>query len=305
MPATTPVRSVNQPAELRHLRCFISAVECGSMSRGALACDMSQPTFSTRIQQLEQGLGVRLLHRNGRGVVCTSAGQRLYERLKPVVAALDTALVEAAAADGKEHGEIVVGIVPTAAGRLSIPLMDTASRSDHPQLRVVESFSGHLQAWLAQGDIDIAVCSALPRQRGIRQLPLRSEPLQLVGLRQDAKTTASTPFATLQGVPLVLGSRMHAIRQIIQRVASRRGVTLNVAYEIDGLEAQLRFVLQGLGYAILPEGTLQPDAAPGLQCWTLTEPVVRRQLVVAVARDAEATKPAVRVVASRIAEMLR
>lgn len=297
---------MNKSIELRHLACFVSAVDCGSMSRGALANDLSQPTFSTRILQLERALGVELLRRNGRGVVSTPAGRILYERVRPLLTGLEAALVEASAADGRDQGEVVVGIVPSIAGQLSLPLAGGKTAAQGVALRVVESFSGHLQAWLAQGDIDIAVCTALPRQRGVRQTPVRAERLQLVGNRALSGTDDQVRFASLGGVPLIVGSRVHSIRQILERLAERRNMALNIAYEIDGLDAQLRFVHQGLGYAILPAGTLDHTVYAGLlRTWNITDPPVQRQLVIATLPLTEQAKPAVRAVAARIAAVLQ
>lgn len=305
IPAGSQVHAVSPAIELRHLSYFVSAVDCGSMSRGALANDVSQPTFSTRILQLESALGVALLHRNGRGVTSTAAGRILYERVKPLITGIDAALIEAAAADAMHQGEVVVGIVPSIAGRLSVPLAGRTEGAPTVPLRVVESFSGHLQAWLAQGEIDIAVCTALPRQRGIRQVLVRAERLQLVGTATAGDTRDHVRFAALDGVPLILGSRVHSIRQILNRLAERRGVALNIAYEIDGLEAQLRFVHQGLGYAILPAGTVDSTAYAGLlRTWNIVEPNAQRQLVIATQARTEQAKPAVRAVAERIAAML-
>ncbi|MFP3472095.1 LysR family transcriptional regulator, partial [Micrococcus sp. SIMBA_144] len=78
--------------ELRHIRCFVRAAKLGSMSRAALESDLSQPAFSLRIQKLESALGVKLLHRNGRGIVPTAAGNTLFKQVEPLLKAMDDAL---------------------------------------------------------------------------------------------------------------------------------------------------------------------------------------------------------------------
>lgn len=293
-----------QQIDLRHLSCFLSAVECNSITNAALVQDLSQPTFSTRIRQLEATVGVQLFHRNGRGVEATAAGRALYERIKPLVGDLHAALIEVAAVDGIQQGEVVVGIVSTVAGKLSIPLAG-GDAGRHARVRVVESFSGHLQQWLLQGDIDIAVCTAMPRRRNIRQTLIRAEPLQLVGRPDAGPMRERVAFRALHGVPLVLGSPMHSIRQILDQTAARHGVPLHVAHEVDSLDAQLRFVRQGLGCAILTEGAL--DGIPhreDFRTWPIAEPAIYRHLVVATLPRTEAAKPAVAGVAARIGQLL-
>lgn len=290
--------------DLKHLSCFLSAVESSSFSHAALIQDLSQPSLSTRIRQLEQAVGATLFHRHGRGVEPTPAARTLYERINPLVAQLQTALVEASAIDSMYQGEVVVGIVPTVAGRLSVKLAAGARKK--MKVRVVESFSGHLQEWLLQGDIDIAVCTAMPRRRGITQTLIRAEPLQLVGPADSGPTRDEVRFRSLQEVPLILGSPQHAIRQILDQTARRLGVTLRVQHEVDNLEAQLRFVRQGLGYAILSEGALTGTPQSNeLRMCRIIEPQIQRHLVVATYPKNEAAKPAVKSVAAQIARLLR
>jgi LysR family nitrogen assimilation transcriptional regulator len=288
------------PIELRHLACFISAVECNSISHAALVHDVSQPTFSTRIRQLESMLGVHLFHRNGRGVVATPAALAFYERIKPLIAGLNTAMVEVAARDGMHHGEVVVGIVPSVAARLSIPLVGESD--PHFRVRVVESFSGHLHQWLLQGDIDVAVCTALPKQKRIRQTLIGREALHLVGQRGGGKMTGSVPFRSVEGVPLVLGSAVHSIRQILNKTAERLRIKLRVEYEIDSLDAQLRLVRQGMGYAVLPAAALNAAETSGLQTWPIVDPQIHRHVVVATRPHILQTKP---MTASVVATIVR
>lgn len=292
--------------DLKHLSCFMSAVECSSFSHAALIQGISQPSLSTRIRQLETLVGVSLFHRHGRGAEPTPAGRALYERISPLVAQLRTALVEVSAVDAMYQGEVVVGIVPTVAPRLSVRLAGWTGPHKNLKVRVVESFSGHLQDWLLQGDIDIAVCTAMPKRRGVDQALIRAEPLQLVGLERSGPTRDEVRFEALRDVSLILGSTRHSIRQILDRTASRLGVTLRVQHEVDNLEAQLRFVRQGIGYAVISEGALAgTPQADALRAWSIVEPRIHRHLVVATyPRHHDAVKPAVQSVASHIARLL-
>lgn len=185
--------------DLKHLSCFLSAVESSSFSHAALIQDLSQPSLSTRIKQLEEAVGATLFHRHGRGTQPTPAARALYERIHPLVAQLQAALVEASAIDSMYQGEVVVGIVPTVAGRLSVKLAAGARKK--MKVRVVESFSGHLQEWLLRGDIDIAVCTAMPRRRGMTQTLIRAEPLQLVGPPAAAPSATKSASSRCRACP--------------------------------------------------------------------------------------------------------
>jgi molybdenum-dependent DNA-binding transcriptional regulator ModE len=60
----------------RHLECFISIAETGSFSNAVIRLGWSQPVPSRYVKELEEELKVKLLYRDGRGVLLTEAGQR-------------------------------------------------------------------------------------------------------------------------------------------------------------------------------------------------------------------------------------
>src|SRR5437762_13176281 len=62
-------------SDLGAFELFLSAVELGSLSRAAARHRLAQPSVSVRIRNLEQRLGVDLLHRDSSGVRPTPAGE--------------------------------------------------------------------------------------------------------------------------------------------------------------------------------------------------------------------------------------
>ena len=64
---------------LVQLETFVRVAELGSFSQAALVLKTAQPALSRQVRALETELRSTLLHRTGRGVVLTEAGQRLYE----------------------------------------------------------------------------------------------------------------------------------------------------------------------------------------------------------------------------------
>src|SRR3989338_1215284 len=64
---------------LKQLEYFVRVAELGSFSRAALILNIAQPALSRQVRLLETDLHVTLLMRNGRGVVLTEAGKRLFD----------------------------------------------------------------------------------------------------------------------------------------------------------------------------------------------------------------------------------
>ena len=78
--------------EFRAIDTFAKAVALGSIRRAAQAQGVSPQAASQTLAQLEQHLGVRLLHRTTRSLALTDEGQRFLEATQPALAALERAL---------------------------------------------------------------------------------------------------------------------------------------------------------------------------------------------------------------------
>src|SRR5438128_12258998 len=71
----------------RQLEYFVAAAEHGSISAGARARHVSQPSVSQAVAQLEEVLGETLFRRQvSRGLELTPAGQRLLGRARDILA---------------------------------------------------------------------------------------------------------------------------------------------------------------------------------------------------------------------------
>ena len=64
---------------LKQLEYFVRVAELGSFSKAAMILNIAQPALSRQVRLLETDLHVNLLTRNGRGVVLTEVGQRLFD----------------------------------------------------------------------------------------------------------------------------------------------------------------------------------------------------------------------------------
>lgn len=74
---------------LEHMRIFSRVAELSSFTQAADALGLPRATVSTSVQQLENTLGARLLHRTTRKVLLTQDGQAFYERCSDALADMD------------------------------------------------------------------------------------------------------------------------------------------------------------------------------------------------------------------------
>lgn len=96
--------------ELRAIATFAKAVELGSLRKAATFQGMSPQAASHALAQLEQHLGVRLLHRTTRNIALTDEGQQFLETAQPALAALERALQQVRKAKDEGAGPLrIVG----------------------------------------------------------------------------------------------------------------------------------------------------------------------------------------------------
>jgi LysR family transcriptional regulator of abg operon len=101
--------------KLSQLRNFAAVVEAAVVRQAAKNLNLSQSSVTKSVQQLEDQLGVELLHRDSHGVAPTEAGKALLARAKMIEAELRHARDEVEAIQGAGVGEIRVSASPTGA----------------------------------------------------------------------------------------------------------------------------------------------------------------------------------------------
>jgi DNA-binding transcriptional LysR family regulator len=121
--------------ELCELRYFVATAEALSFRKAAERLFISQPALSRRIAGLEKELGVRLLHRDRRGVELTEAGQRMLVQARQVLDTAHRAVTTVRTVPGTFRSEIVIGLSASAAARLLTPLL-IRLRDERPSVRI-------------------------------------------------------------------------------------------------------------------------------------------------------------------------
>lgn len=280
---------------LGQLRTLIHVAELGSLNKAADRLRIAQPALSRHIRQLEQELGVTLFRRHGHGMVITESGNRILARAMSVMREMDELRMEANSERTQLSGGVAVGLPPTVAEILTVPLA-RAFRAAHPRvtIRFATAFSGYLLEWLQRGDIEVAVLFDPQPPRNLRATPLLIEDLVAVGSSQRNFTHARpVAFSALVQEPLLLPSGRHGLRALVEKAAHDRGLPLEVSIEADSLGTLKDLVLEGMGTTILPLVTVQSEiAARLLTAAPITEPVLSRKLVLASSRDRSMSRAA-------------
>jgi DNA-binding transcriptional LysR family regulator len=270
--------------DIRQLRTFRSVAELGSLSKAADRLRTTQPGLSRQIKLLEQELGVQLFVRNGRGMLLTSAGRMLLDRTEGLVRQIEQVRDDIKSTGGNPAGRVVLGLVPTVsavlAGRLARRVL---SHFPDIALGIVESYGGHLVEWLHRGEMDLAVTYGPAIDLHLSAQSIGYEDIAVVGPPGSGlRARKQVDLDWLLKQKLILPSKAHGLRTLLEKSVSRRKATLEALIEVDSYRAQISLMEEGLGYTLLPASAIRAElAAKRLEMAILVNPTISRELVLA------------------------
>lgn len=248
--------------DLKQLEYFVRVAELGSFTRASIALNIAQPALSRQIRLLEVELRQNLLSRNGRGATPTAAGKLLLEHGRGILHQVALAREELSTARGALAGKVSIGLPPSLSKLITVPLTH-AFRKELPQaqLTLTEGFSVLMFEGLRLGNLDMAVLYNPDKSPELEMTMLHEEELVLISPRASVKTTDAqkhqqVSLAEIASLPLILPSRPNAFRILIEGEMIGIGCRPNITLEVDGLNAILNLVKEGLGHAVLPAYTL-------------------------------------------------
>jgi LysR family nitrogen assimilation transcriptional regulator len=277
--------------ELKQLEYFVNVVDLGGFSRAARFLGVAQPAISRQVRGLEVELRQSLLLRNGRGATPTEAGKRLLEHARGILQQVDRARHDVDETKGASVGQVVVGLPPTIARHLTLPVVrEFRRRFPRASLSIVEGLSANIQEWLAVGRVDVGLVYNPVASPAAEIRALLEEDLCLVGARGEGRLPRTLRLPELPEFPLIIPSRPNAIRTLVETRLAGLGLRPQVAMEIDAVPAILELVADGHGYAVLSPRALQGAApAPRLHARIIVGPPLRSTLAVVVSAQRPST----------------
>jgi LysR family transcriptional regulator, nitrogen assimilation regulatory protein len=247
--------------DVRSLRYFHAVVEFGSYSRAAKFLRISQPAVSRQVSLLEKELGKILLVRSGHGATPTHAGRLLFERSQTILRQLESAASEIRSIQSEPAGSLSLA-VPPGAGHFLLPPLVQRFRSLYPNvlLKVVAGFSGFIHEALVRGRVDVACLHGPSAQKGFEIVPLIEEEVFLVGKRgllPPGRRQLRTE--ELKNYPLILPSRSHSSRRLLDELSADRGIGINMCLEVDDPSLIRSLLREGLGFSLLSQGAFRNE----------------------------------------------
>lgn len=276
---------------IRHLRFFVALAREGHHGRAAVSCNVTQPTLSEAIRQLERELGVPLVQRNGqryRGL--TPEGERIIGWAQRILADEDALTQELTEIRGSLAGELRLGAIPAAMP--VTPLLTSLFHGRHPlvTLKVMSHTSAEIQRGLLSGELEAGLTYTENEPlHGVRtHLLYRERYLLLTPAGKHFAGRTKVTWREAAQLPLCLLTPDMQNRRIINRLFADGGGAPKVAVETNSVLSLVAHVRSGEWSSVLPHtflAVLGPYGAQfqGLRSIALVKPEAEQAIGLVVA----------------------
>jgi DNA-binding transcriptional LysR family regulator len=174
----------------RVLNIFLNVARAQSFSQAAHDTGLTTPAVSRAIAQLEERLGVRLLHRTTRRVSLTDEGARLFELADSALRLLDEAMDKTVYATQQTGGMIRIAAPRSLGVKLLVPVL-AAFQDKRPDIHFDVMLDDHFTD-LAANKIDVGFRAGSAPERNVISRSLGAMSLVVC---------ASNQYVTRHGLP--------------------------------------------------------------------------------------------------------
>lgn len=271
--------------DLVDLRLMVRVAEANSLTKGAEASFISLPAASTRIKNLEESIGAKLLNRHSQGVTLTPPGQAFVHRARLVLGQ-----IEHLRGDLQEYargikGHLRVYANTTALGEF-LPEVLKRYLATHPDVNIdlQEKLSNEIVRAVMDGKTDIGIVAGSVRTENLQTLPYRSDSLVLV-------VPEGHPVADLPSMPLIdalafdhVGlHEASALHAFLHRECEQLNKPLKVRIQVSSFESACRMIEAGVGVGVLPESAARRHArSMAIRLVPLSDPWALRSMQICV-----------------------
>ncbi|BCG96260.1 LysR family transcriptional regulator [Mesorhizobium sp. 131-2-1] len=267
---------------LTQLRYLVAVARHGSVTAAARALNVSQPSISVAIDNVEETLGQKLFVRQrGSGVALTSFGRNAVAKARQVLAEADE-LAGLGSQEAEVGGELVLGCFEDLAPYFAPGLIRSFSQRC-PSVTVVvrdETFET-LGRRLGDSAIDLGLTYDLGLPAHFARIllhELRPHALLPAGHALASRRTVS--LAELAAHPLIMTDQPHSWQHMLDLFLSR-GLSPVAQSTTSSFELQRSMVANGFGVAVSytrPHGDLSYDGLP-LVCRPLADPLPMQRII--------------------------
>lgn len=279
---------------LRQLEYLVAVGEAGSISLATERVNVSAPSMSSAIAQLEAGFGVQLFaRRHAQGSTLTPPGERFFEQAKIVLAEAEKLNALASIVADSVRGSLRVGCLRTFAHFL-LPRLRREFHDKYPHVDFsqMELDQAQIFAGLREARVDVALTYDLALASDIAFEPIAPlPPYVMMSIDHPLADRLSLKAEDLLAYDMVLLDLPHSAEYFMSLFAAC-GRRPRIVERTREMAVQRGLVANGFGFGIVNMLTASETAADGrpLTFVPLVGPVAPLQLGIAVSRMAHVSR---------------
>ncbi len=256
--------------EMHQVRYFLAVARTLNFTRAADECNVTQPSLTRAIKQLEAELGGDLFRRE-RPTQLTELGQRMHPLLKQCYEAAVGARSLASSFKSGEIGALRIALTHSVDLSLLIPFLNEIRRQfNRLEFKFLRGNSREVAEMLKKGEAELGIAAELDQAwERLDAWPLFTEDFQLVVSRQHRLAGHErVDLADLRAEQLLSRNYCeHAER--IGAALREHGFDLDRSHEISSERDLIQMVEADAGVAVIPDtspipATLKRTAVDGL-----------------------------------------
>ena len=273
---------------LRQIQYAVTVADTRNFRRAAERCHVSQPSLSVQVAELEAGLGVQLFERDRRGVMITTAGSELIDRMRRVLLEVDDVRGAARRFLDPLAGTLRIGVIPTV-GPYLLPTVAPLLRKALPRLTLawLEDKTEALVRQIRHGNLDGALLALEADIGDLTYETIEEDPFVLATPPDHrlGRSSAPIPFSRLRGEHILLLDEGHCLRDQVIEFCSGRGVE-ELTFRATSLPTLVQMVRANMGITLLPRISMPTEILrSGLKTRPISRPVPYRTIVLAWRRQ--------------------
>jgi DNA-binding transcriptional LysR family regulator len=247
--------------EMHQVRYFLAVARLLNFTRAAGECNVTQPSLTRAIKQLEAELGGDLFRRERPAAQLTELGQRMHPLLKQCYDAAVGARQLASSFKSGEVGALRIALTHSVDLSLLIPHLEQIQRMfSQLEFRFLRGNTTQVAEFLKNGEVELGIAAELDEQwERFDTWPLFTEEFHLVINRHHpfASRTAIS-FEDLQSQQLL--SRTHCEHaERVSEALRNLGIDVDHSHEISSERDLIELLEAEIGIAVIPRSLAMPQ----------------------------------------------
>ncbi|MEL6856765.1 MAG: LysR substrate-binding domain-containing protein [Pseudomonadota bacterium] len=238
---------------LRQLQYIVAVSETGRFHEAAKSLNVSQPSLSAQIADVEQQLGLQLIERGRSGALMTPQGEEFVRRARLILRDVEDLKTAMRSRDGDLAGRIRLGVLPSVGPYLLPPVVKDLHRT-YPDLRLIveEHWTDRLHAQLLDGTLDCIISTPEDHADTASAL-LFDEHLWVCAAPDDALAgRGPVKLDDLAGREILSVGQSQGLARTVADLAKSADANISSVFTGTSLDAIRHMAATGAGVAILP-----------------------------------------------------